>query len=236
MTEGMSGNLAIFDLDETLTIRGTWGRFVNYVLLRRFHIISPIIFILTWGSAGLAQLRYKKFGGKREDAKRVMIYWVMRGLPKDKLVQWGGAFAAREVAHGLRPGGKAALTKHRAAGDTLMIISAGSDLVVEPIAKLLDIPHCLCTKSAWEGGRMTTALGSADCYGEEKVTRLKAYFQAHPELKQNHTIITMYSDSYSDLAILRFADVGVAVNPDKRLKAYAGTYSFQIVDWMGADT
>lgn len=227
-----SGNLAIFDLDETLTIRGTWGRFVNFVILRRYHIFAPIMFILTWGAAGIAQACYKFGSGRREDAKIAMIKWALRGLKRERVEAWGDAFAAREVANGLRPGAIRALAAHKDAGDMLMIISAGSDLVVEPIARRLGIIHVICTRSAWKNDRLDAKLGSKDCYAGEKLVRLRAYQAAHPNVTNYHGVITMYSDSHSDIEILRNLDVGVCVNPDRKLREYARIYDLPIQDWM----
>ena len=59
----------------------------------------------------------------------------------------------------------------------------------------------------------------------------KQLLAEHPELKHNNTVITMYSDSYSDLDILRFSDKGVAVNADKNLKEAAKGENFDVVEW-----
>ena len=113
-----------------------------------------------------------------------------------------------------------------------MIVSAAVDIIVEAVADRLNIPHYMATDMAWDmDGNLSSEFASPNCYGPEKVTRLEAYLAQNPKLKQNHTIITMYSDSYSDLDILTFCDKGVAVNPDRRLAVLAKTYGFDVVDW-----
>ena len=41
----------------------------------------------------------------------------------------------------------------------------------------------------------------------------------------------MYSDSYSDLEILRFSDKGVAINADRKLKEAAKDENFDVINW-----
>lgn len=222
-----SGNLAIFDLDYTLTKRGTWGRFVVQMVKGRPHLWLPLII-----SAGSAQLAYKRGKIPRVKVKQAMMRWCMVGKPRAEMLDAAEKFAAREVPTGLRPGALRQLDEHRQAGDEIMIVSAAVDILVKAIARRLDIDHLLATDMGWDGNDCLSAeFASPNCYGSEKVTRLKAFFAENPDMKQNHTIITMYSDSYSDLDILQFCDIGIAVNPDKTLSGAAEMLGFNIVDW-----
>ncbi len=223
----VSGNLAIFDLDYTLTRRGTWGRFVLQTVKFRPHLWVPLLI-----SAGWTQYRYKKGKFPRARVKQAMMRWCMVGKPKAEMLAAADKFARNEVENGLRPGGIAALSAHKGTGDNIMIVSAAVDIIVEAIARRLDIKHFLATDMAWdEDGRLSPDFASPNCYGQEKVRRLKAYFGENPSLKQNHTIITMYSDSYSDLDIMQYCDKGIAVNPDRRLAAMAEAHGFDVVNW-----
>lgn len=222
-----SGNIAIFDLDYTLTKRGTWGRFVWMNVKTRPHLWLPLIF-----SAGLTQWQYKQGKRPRIDVKMAMMRLTMVGKSKAHLTRMAERFAKNEVKNGLRPGAIKAVNAHHAAGDTLIIVSAAVDIIVKPIAERLNIPYALATDMAWdENGNLSSNFASKNCYGPEKVERLRALFAENPALKQNHTLITMYSDSYSDLEILQFCDVGVGVNPDKRLRAEANSLGFRVEDW-----
>lgn len=222
-----SGNIAIFDLDYTLTKKGTWGRFVASTVKTRPHLWLPIIFVM-----GKNQWLYKRGSAPRCGVKKAMMRLSMVGHTKETVERYAKAFAAREVEIGLRPGAIAALAAHRAAGDTLIIASAAIDAVVRPICELLGIEHYIATDMAYEDGRLEPEFASENCYGPEKLRRMEAYFVQNPHLKHNHTIITMYSDSHSDLDILLWADVGIAVDPSKRLKTLANEHGLEVVNWM----
>ncbi len=226
MTKTTPG-LAIFDLDYTLTKRGTWGRFVWMNVRSRPHLWLPLLL-----QAGWTQWQYKRGLRPRIDVKKSMMRWAMKGRSKPYLMQKAEAFADKEVAHGLRANAISVLDKHRENGDILMIASAAVDILVEPIARKLGIKHYVATDMAWdETDVVKIGFASENCYGPEKLVRVKAYLVENATLKQNHTIITFYSDSYSDLDLFNFSDVKVAVSPDNRLKKLANSKNFRIEDW-----
>lgn len=219
-------NLAIFDLDYTLTKRGTWGRFVLKNLRFRPHRWIPFLF-----ATAKAQLQYKRGKTSRVFVKQEMMRWSMVGGRKEDIIRVAEAFADKEIANGLRPGAWRALETHRANGDTVVIASAAVCVIVDAIARRLGIEHWVSTEMKWEDGRLAADFATENCYGPQKLERVKQLFRDNPELKHNHTHITMYSDSYSDIDILRFCDTSVAVNADRKLSKAAGDEGFELVDW-----
>ncbi|WP_026941600.1 HAD family hydrolase [Hellea balneolensis] len=219
-------NIAVFDLDYTLTIRGTWGRFVVKTVKYKPWLWLPLAF-----SAGFTQWRYKQGHLPRIRVKQAMMRWSMVGKSREVLEQLAKEFAETEVTHGLRPGAVKALEAHRAQGDVIIIASAAVDLIVSPIAKRLGIEHWVATDMKWESEKLAPEFASDNCYGPQKLLRLKQLLAESPELKQNNTHITMYTDSYSDIDILRFCDTSVAVNADRKLTKAAGDEGFELVDW-----
>jgi len=222
----LMANIAIFDLDYTLTKRGTWGRFVVKTVKFKPWLWLPLAI-----SAGITQWRYKQGRLPRIRVKQAMMRWSMVGKSRSDMETLAESFAENEVNQGLRPGAIEAIEWHRNNGDIIIIVSAAVDLLVEPIARRLNIEHWLATDMKWQDERLAPDFASKNCYGPEKVVRLKALFADKPELKQNHTHITMYSDSYSDIEILRFSDKGVAINADPKLTKAAQSEGFEVVDW-----
>lgn len=219
-------NIAIFDLDYTLTKRGTWGRFVVKTVKFKPWLWLPLAF-----SAGITQWRYKQGWLPRIRVKQAMMKWAMVGKSREALERLAEDFAENEVTNGLRPGAIKALEQHRANGDTIIIASAAVDLIVSPIAQRLGITHWVATDMKWEDGKLAPDFASENCYGLQKLVRFQQFLAHNPQLKQNHTHITMYSDSYSDIDILRFSDQGVAVNADSKLTKASGEEGFELVDW-----
>jgi len=220
-------NIAIFDLDYTLTQKGTWGRFVVSCVKSR-----PLIWGPTLLAAGLAQLKYKRGKAERVTVKQAMIRKGMAGMSRSEITERAEQFAEAEVQSGLRPGAIEALKTHKAKGDIIIIASAAADAIVAAIAERLDVVYWIATDMGWDADdKLIPEFSSPNCYGPEKVVRMNALYAAHPILTENIGVTTMYTDSYSDLEILLFADVGVAVHPDKKLTKYAQENDIQIVDW-----
>lgn len=220
-------NIAIFDLDYTLTKRGTWGRFVVSCISDK-----PLRWLPTLLAAGLGQLKYKRGKAERVTVKQAMIRRGMAGMSRKAIYEKAAIFADAEIKDGLRPGGITALKAHKDRGDVVIIASAAADVIVEAISERLEIKYWIATDTGWDDqDNLVPEFASPNCYGPEKVRRIKALFKENPEITKNNQIITMYSDSYSDLEILCFADVGIAVNPDKKLEAYALKNGMSVVDW-----
>ncbi len=219
--------LAIFDLDYTITKNGTWGRFVWQVIKDR-----PWLWIPFLTAAIRAQIRYKKGLIPRVQVKETMIKWCMVGKPRAEMLAHAKRFAEREVPTRLRPGALRALRAHKAAGDEIIIISAAADIIVKEIAERLDVQYFLASDMGWDNeDRLKIEFASPNCYGEEKCVRYEAFLKEHPELAKNITETVMYSDSHSDVPLMRKCDQGVAVHPSKKLRALADQYNFTIVDW-----
>ncbi|MCF6276148.1 MAG: HAD-IB family hydrolase [Robiginitomaculum sp.] len=219
--------IAIFDLDETLTKKGTWGRFVTGTLKGK-----PLKWIPFFVSTVFSQALYMLKFGPREHVKENMMRWTLSGRSRAELDKLAADFADDEVGEGLRVRAKAMIEKHRAAGDRIIIASAAVDLVVSPIAKRLNISECVCTKLAYNNDdRLSRKLGGMNCYGAGKLIMVREYLEQDPDFDRAETHIIMYSDSRSDLDIMRWADVGIAVNPSPRLAAVAAQYGFDIQNW-----
>ena len=217
---------AIFDLDETITTRGTWGRFVSQAVGR-----NPIKLIGLWAHAAVAQLFYKFGRTERVFVKRGMLRWSLSGQSRSNLEALAQRFAEKELISGIRPGALAQIKKHQEAGDHIVIASAGADLIVNAIAERLGIEHVVCTKLAWNKGVCGRNFGSPNCYASGKLAMLQKRLETFDDFRREAAHITMYSDSHSDLPCFEYADVGIAVNADMKLRRAAKVYGLATVDW-----
>lgn len=217
--------LAIFDLDYTLTRRGTWGRFTGQLIRYRPHLWIPFL----W-SALSTQRRYKKGLVPRVAVKLAMMRWAMKGQSRADLELAARKFADAEVPRKLRPGGLRTLKEHKDNGDEIVIISAAIDVLVKEIAERLDIEHYMGTVMDFDNtGIVKLSFASPNCYGEEKCVRMNTFLAQHPEMKGLPTI--MYSDSHSDIFIMQQCDEAVAVHPSEKLKNLVGEFGYPIEYW-----
>lgn len=164
--------IAVFDLDYTLTQRGTWGRFVWRTVRSRPWFWAPLMF-----ETIRDQIEYKAGRRPRGAVKRSMMRWSLMRRTRPELEALAQEFADEELRSGLRPGGLAALQYHAERGDHILIASAAVDLIVHPIAKRLKVDGVVCTQMAWDGDRLEDRFASDNCYGEAKREAVSAYFE-----------------------------------------------------------
>jgi len=214
--------LALFDLDGTITRRDTYLAYLLGFLLRHPERL-PRAAPLPW--AVLQHL------ARRRDntwLKTTFLRAILSGVPRHVLEAWTETFLDRILAHGLRPGSRKALQRHRAAGHRLIMVTASLDFYAEPLGRRLGFDDVLCTRAAYDAeGRVTGALDGDNCYGEGKLRRVKRYVA---EAAAGLPVIC-YSDHHADLPLLRFATEPVAVNPSRRLKRVALRQGFAMEDW-----
>nr|TFG55529.1 MAG: HAD family hydrolase [Hyphomicrobiales bacterium] len=216
------GGAAIFDLDRTLTKRGTWGRFIAFANAGHpaFWMGTPVV--------AVQAIAYKMGLATRLSVKEKSIAMLLANLSRDRLEGAAEDFAEREVNTGLRAKARSVIEAHRAQGDALVIASAAAELVVAPIARRLGIDQIICTRLRWTNdGRLSPELDGPNCYGSEKLNRIRETWGAPHAYKT----VTAYSDHISDLGLLQWADRGVAVNPSKALLIAARRDGIEIVNW-----
>lgn len=108
--------------------------------------------------------------------------------------------------------------KHRAAGDTLMVITATNRFVTAPIVKAFGIDNLLATEPEKNSHGYTGRVKGVPCFQQGKVTRLQNWLETHQrDLKGSW----FYSDSHNDLPLLRQVENPVAVDPDEQLEMIA---------------
>ena len=215
--------LAIFDLDYTLTRKGTWGRFIAKCMKGRGWRWPELAI-----RAGATQAAYKLGLVPRIAVKTQMMRVCLTGRSRKELEAIAEQFAATEVDHGLRPGARPALDAHREAGDRLVVASAAVDLLVAPIARRLGVEDWVATEIAWESDLLADHFASPNCYGSQKKDAVLAFYR---DLKPSDTYITMYSDSSSDIDLFMLADAPCAVNPSGKLRRLAEREGWPILDW-----
>lgn len=118
------------------------------------------------------------------------------------------------------------IAKHRAAGDTLMVITATNSFVTTPIVKAFGIDNLLATEPELNSHGYTGRVAGVPCFREGKVTRLQSWLDEH---KLNLQGSWFYSDSHNDLPLLREVDHPVAVDPDTQLAVVAKENNWPVI-------
>lgn len=118
------------------------------------------------------------------------------------------------------------ISKHKEAGDTLLIITATNGFVTEPIAGILGVDHIIAPQPEFIDDAYTGGIVGIPSFQQGKVTRLLDWL-ADQQLDLDGSYF--YSDSHNDLPLLEKVDNPVAVDPDDTLKQRATEQNWPII-------
>jgi phosphoserine phosphatase len=113
---------------------------------------------------------------------------------------------------------------HRSEGRDIYIVSSSPEEVVRPLAGHFGVAGVLATRARIEDGRYTGEL-EFYCYGDAKAEAIRSLAEDRGiDLETSYA----YSDSSTDLPMLRTVGHPVAVNPDRELRREAETQGWDI--------
>ena len=223
---GRADVLAVFDVDGTLVETNV----VEYFLWMRLRAQPPEdwpafmaqmlreaprwLYLERRSRAEFQRSFYREYNG--------LDYEVMKGLGREAL----DAVTLRRVY----PEGMRRIREHKRAGHRVLLLTGALDVVVEPLAELLEV-EVDCAHLLTKEGRLTGDLQSPPPAGEARATLLEEY------ASRNSIVLAesfAYADSLSDLGMMELVGTPVAVNPDARLSQVAGQRGWRIERWRMA--
>jgi HAD superfamily hydrolase (TIGR01490 family) len=212
---------AFFDMDRTLLRCNTGTQWIKF--LRRRGEIS------TWKALrAMAWIaRYKLSIIDMEAVTGLAVADLAGDLEADMLEK-ARAFFAEEVLGEIAPKGLDALSFHRREGHLVALLTGSTPYVAELLARHLGIEHVLCTRLSVEGGRFTGRHIAPACAGDGKVVWADRFAR---ERDVDLAASWFYTDSYSDLPMLRRVGVPRIVNPDTRLRRHAARAGWPTEEW-----
>lgn len=117
------------------------------------------------------------------------------------------------------------IADHRLCGRDVVIVSASGEEIVAPIARALGATHAMGTRMVTEDGKYTGDVAFY-CYGEAKAAAIRelAALEGYP-LEHCYA----YSDSITDLPMLRSVGHPTVVNPDRALRKEAAAQGWPVL-------
>lgn len=219
---GNNGNIAVFDLDGTITYKDTYVEFLLFCLKKR-----PLR-ILRGGELVLYLLLYKTGLRSNHWLKAKYLGTVAGGLGGHELENICAEFCARTVAQNIKPKALAELSRLKAQGVTLVLATASFSFYVECLSAELKMDHLLCSKAKFDTeGRITGALDGKNCIGAEKANRLKLLMDSQGW----KNIDSAYSDDIVDLPLFSLAEKAFVVDPKTKTAVRAEELGFPVLAW-----
>ncbi|MBS1200842.1 MAG: HAD-superfamily subfamily PSPase-like protein [Proteobacteria bacterium] len=212
--------VAVFDLDGTITRHDTLVPFLTGWAARHpgqlWHLWR-LPFTLSRFALGLSD---------RGVLKSSLIRQLMKGAAHDEVCAWAEEFCRSRLPALLNPGALAAIERHRAAGDRLVLLSASVDLYVPAIGRRLGFDEAICTGLSWSNGALEGHLTTDNRRGEEKRRCIEQIRARFPGAR-----IAAYGNAVSDFTHLAAADEPLVVNANAATRRRAASLGLACEDW-----
>lgn len=220
-------DLAIYDLDRTVTRHATYTPFLLHCALRRAPwrlLLTPVVAasMLAYAAKAIDRGRLKEI-----NHRLLLGRWIH---PKD-LKPLVDSFADATVARNIRPGALKAIARDKEQGRRLVLATASYRLYADAIAERLGFDDVIGTGSIIGlDERIRSRIEGENAYGDAKL-RMIAEWVEKSGLTGRHGHVRFYSDHASDAPTFEWADEPVAVNPHGPLERLAKTRGWAIEDW-----
>ena len=219
--------LAIYDMDRTVTKRPTYTPFLLHCAMRQapwrllflpFVLLSMLAYVLRLIDRGrLKEINHHLLLGPR--------------IHPNELKPLVERFADSQVANNIRPGARMAIARDRAEGRRVVLATASYRLYAEAIAQRLGFDDVIGTGSVIGlDDRVHAKIAGENCYGPAKMRMISDWVEKSG-LNGAHGHVRFYSDHVSDQPAFEWADEPVAVNPHGKLRRLAEERGWTVEDW-----
>ena len=180
--------IAFFDFDGTITRKDSFFLFLKFVLKNKFYIKLIINLPIL--------ICYKLNLLSNAKAKELVLKLCIKNMEEKELDSKMEDFTLVLETICMQ----SALEKikwHKNNNHEVVIVSASLELYLKKLAKKLGM-ELIATKLKIKNGKITGELGSPNCYGEEKVKRIKEKYDLNL-----YSSIYAYGDSKGDKEMLK---------------------------------
>lgn len=218
-------DLAIYDMDRTLTRHATYTPFLLHCAARR----APwrlLALPLVAGSMLLYLIKAIDRGRLKEINHRLLLGSDTHPEVLGPLVK---SFAQVTLRNNIRPGARAAIARDKAEGRRIVMATASYRFYARGIADALGFDDTIGTDTILGLDQQVHAkIDGQNCYGPAKLAMIEAWLKREGIMRGH---VRFYSDHASDAPVLEWADEPVAVNPHDRLRRLAAEQGWIVEDW-----
>jgi HAD superfamily hydrolase (TIGR01490 family) len=218
--------LAIYDMDRTVTRIGTYTPFLLHCALRRAPwrlLLLPLVALsmIAYGLGLIDRARLKEINHNLLLGSRIH--------PRH-LTPMVESFAEKQVRSNIRPGARKAIARDKSQGRRLVLATASYRLYADAIAERLGFDDVIGTGSVIGlDERVHAKISGENAYGPAKLRMIAEWVKKSG--LEGHGHVRFYSDHVSDRPAFEWSNEPVAVNPDRKLRRLASERGWAIEDW-----
>lgn len=187
--------IAFFDFDGTITTGDSFIKFIRFV-------VGDIRFILGMTVLSPMLVAYKLRLIPNYTAKQAVLSYFFKGMSEAQFQTAARDYSLKNIDAILRPKAMAKIAWHKEQEHKIVVVSASIESWLKPWCNQhgLDL---IATKLEIKEGIVTGKLLTKNCYGMEKVRRVKERYNL-----DDYDHIYAYGDSRGDKELLELADEG----------------------------
>lgn len=188
--------IAVFDFDGTITRRDTLIEFIHFAK-GSIALYWGLLLHLPW----LVLMKLHLYDNGK--TKERVFSWFFKGTSLEQFNKQGRQFFDAQADKLLYTHAVQTILQHKQQGDKVVILSASIENWVRPFASALQADALLGTQAEVQNGILTGRFATKNCYGQEKVNRLKQWLHANAI---TDGFVIAYGDSRGDKELLDFAN------------------------------
>ena len=213
--------LVIFDLDNTILNGDSDYAMINYLVHTQALDESA-------GKKNQLFIEDYQRGELDFDAYTTFALSAYIGMTRSEINEYMLPFVAKIIEPMINTLALKIIHDHGDSGDTILLASATNELIVQPIAKRLDIQNVIGTQVKFINDKCTGEYIPPSALGEGKLQLVQQWMQKNNF--DDFSGVTFYSDSINDLPLLEAVDFPKAVNPDAMLEKISLERGWEIID------
>ena len=190
----MSRRIAFMDFDGTITVKDSFLEFIKYVrgdfaFYGGFALYSPM----------LVAFKLKLISNSK--AKQIMLRHFFGNMSKKEFDELAEQFSIDIIPSLLRPKAIAEIEKLQSLGFEIVIVSASAENWVQKWAQSIGA-RWIATKLELMDEKITGRISGENCYGKEKVQRIKSAYDLN-----EYSDIYCYGDTPGDQYMLQLGTI-----------------------------
>jgi HAD superfamily hydrolase (TIGR01490 family) len=213
--------LVIFDLDNTILNGDSDYAMINY-------LVHTQALDERAGKQNQIFIEDYQRGELDFDAYTTFALSAYVGMTRSEINEYMLPFVAKVIEPMINTLALKIIHDHGDRGDTIILASATNELIVQPIAKRLDIQNVIGTQVKFINDKCTGEYIPPSALGEGKLKLVQQWMQRNNF--DDFSGVTFYSDSINDLPLLEAVDFPKAVNPDAMLEKISLERGWEIID------
>ena len=185
--------LAIFDFDGTITAKDSLIEFIYYA-------VGPARFLLGFTYLAPVFILYLLKIMPNWKAKEISLTYFFNDWPVDQFQEIADDYSQNKLSSIVKKSALEKIQWHKAQGHTVVVVSASPENYLNNWCQTYDLA-LIATRLESKDGKLTGKLAAANCYGQEKIKRLREKYRL-----EDFEFIYAYGDSAGDKALKEIAN------------------------------